>query len=374
MTASPFTADDYGHMARALQLAARGLASARPNPRVGCVLVKAGRVIGEGWHAQAGGPHAEIVALQAAGANARGATCYVTLEPCRHQGRTGPCTTALISAGVRTVVAAIEDPNPRMTGKGLAALRAAGIHTSAGLLAAEAERLNAGFLRRMRGGGPYVRVKVGASLDGRVALPGGESQWITSAAARLDVQRWRARSCAIVTGVGTVLADDPRLNVREPSALEGLREQPLRVILDTKLRTPPQARLFSEPGRVLIYTTAHEGERAQKLRAAAAEIETIPELDGRMDLNVVLQRLARREINEVWVEAGPQLTGAFLQARLADELIAYVAPKLMGHEARAMAELPPPATLKDAPEWTWQDVRVCGTDLRLTLTPKSGGK
>lgn len=371
MTASPFTADDYGHMARALQLAARGLSGARPNPRVGCVLVKAGRVIGEGWHGYAGGPHAEVVALRAAGMNARGATCYVTLEPCRHQGRTGPCTMALIDAGVRTVVAAIEDPNPRMAGQGLAVLRAAGLHTRAGLLAAEAERLNAGFLRRMRGGGPYVRVKVGASLDGRVALPGGDSQWITSAAARRDVQHWRARSCAVVTGVGTVLADDPRLSVRDPAALEGLREQPLRVVLDTRLRMPPQARLLSEPGRVLIYTVVAEGERAQELRAAGAEIETVPVQHGRMDLNAMLQRLAQREINEVWVEAGPRLTGAFLQARLADELIAYVAPKLMGHEALAMAALPPLQDLSDAAMWVWQDVRVCGADLRLTLTPAS---
>jgi len=332
--------------------------------------VKDGRVIGEGWHAYAGGPHAEIVALQAAGAEARGATCYVTLEPCRHQGRTGPCTTALIDAGVREVVAATEDPNPKMTGEGLAILRAAGIATRAGLLAGEAENLNAGFLRRMRGGGPYVRVKAGMSLDGRAALAGGGSQWITGAAARRDVQRWRARSCAVVTGVGTVLADDPRLNVREPDALEGLREQPLRVVLDAKLRTPPKARLLTEPGRVLIFTATADDERTKKLLAAGAGIETLPAPDGRLDLTVVLQRLAQREINEVWVEAGPRLTGAFLQSRLADELIAYVAPKLLGHDARAMAEFPPFDTLADAPEWHWRDVRVCGTDLRLILAPK----
>ena len=370
MTASPFTADDYVHMAHALRLAARGLAGARPNPRVGCVLVKEGRVVGEGWHARAGGPHAEIVALQAAGEKARGATCYLTLEPCCHQGRTGPCTTALIDAGVREVVAAIEDPNPKVAGEGLTILRAAGIATRVGPLAAEAGRLNAGFLRRMRGGGPYVRVKVGMSLDGRMALAGGESRWITGLAARRDVQHWRAQSCAVVTGVGTVLADDPRLNVREPSAMEGMHEQPLRVILDGQLRTPPKARLLTEPGRVLIYTAAPEGERAQKLRTAGAEIETVPSADGRLNLAVILQRLAQRKINEVWVEAGPRLTGAFLEARLADEFIAYVSPKLLGHNALAMAELPPLKTLTDAHEWNWQDVRVHGSDLRFILTPK----
>ncbi len=374
MAATTFTADDYRHMARALQLAARGLAGARPNPRVGCVLVKAGRVVGEGWHAYAGGPHAEIAALEAAGAQARGATGYVTLEPCRHQGRTGPCTTALIDAGVREVVAAMEDPNPKMAGEGLALLRAAGIATRTGLLAAEAEQLNAGFLRRMRGGIPYVRVKVAMSLDGRSALASGESRWITGAAARLDVQRWRARSCAVMTGVGTVVADDPRLNVRETAALEGMREQPLRVVLDTKLRTPPRARMFAEPGRVLIFTAASDGGRAEKLRAGGAEIETLPAPGGRLDPAAVLLRLAQREINEVWVEAGPRLTGALLQSRLADELIVYAAPRLLGHGARAVAELPPLATLASAPEWNWRDVRVCGADLRLTLTPKSNGR
>lgn len=357
-----FTAADAGYMARALRLAEKGLYTTSPNPRVGCVLVKEGRVVGEGWHEYAGGPHAEVVALRAAGEEARGATAYVTLEPCCHHGRTPPCSEALLAAGVARVVAAMEDPNPRVAGGGLARLRAAGVAVAGGLLATEAERLNPGFVKRMRRGLPFVRCKMAMSLDGRTAMASGESRWVTAPPARADVQRLRARSCAIVTGIGTVLADDPALTVR----LDGARRQPLRVVLDPRLRTPPGARLLREPGATLIVAALAEPSAVEALRAAGAEVILLPDGAGRIDLPALLAELARREVNELLVEAGATLGGAFLSAGLLDELVLYFAPKLLGDGARGLFHLPGLERMADAVELEIADLRAVGRDWRVT--------
>ena len=368
MTApATFTVDDRRHMVRALELAARGLNTTHPNPRVGCVIASGAGVIAEGWHERAGGPHAEAAALAKAGDAARGATAYVTLEPCCHSGRTPPCTSSLIAAGVGRVVYAATDPNPRVNGGGEQVLRAAGIEVSGGLLAAASERLNAGFMLRMRRGRPLVRTKIAASLDGRTALADGRSQWLTCAAAREDVQRWRARSAAILTGVGTVLADDPALNVREAGRV--LPVQPLRVIVDSACRTPASARILAQPGDVLMFTLGENAQRAA-LTARGALVETAPAGAGGVDLAVVLRRLAELEINEVWVEAGPALNGALLAAGLVDELVVYLAASVLGAGARGMFDIPPPASLAVRPEFRLQSVRHLGDDLRLIYTPK----
>ena len=325
-------------MGRALDLARRGLYTADPNPRVGCVIVKDGEMIGEGWHARAGEPHAEIHALAAAGTRARGATAYVSLEPCRHHGRTGPCTVALIEAGVQRVVAAMRDPNPQMAGRGLADLARAGVRVDDGVLAPEAEALNAGFVSRHRRGRPLVRVKIAASLDGRTAMASGESRWITGAAARRDVQRLRAASSAVLTGIGTVLADDPLLTVRDERFGPSPR-QPLRVVLDSDLRTPPAARLLEAPGRTLV-VAARASERAAALRAAGAEVLVLDDGAARVDAQALLAALAAREVNEILVEAGATLAGALLGQGLADELVVYLAPVLLGCRARGMVALP----------------------------------
>lgn len=364
---SAFSADDHRHMGRALELAARGLYSTDPNPRVGCVIVRDGAVIGEGFHARAGEPHAEALALAAAGAAARGATVYVTLEPCAHQGRTPPCADALIAAGVGRVVYAVGDPNPRVAGEGAARLALAGIGAEAGLMAPAAEALNPGFLSRHRRGRPWLRVKIGASLDGRTGLANGKSQWLTCEAARADVQRLRARSSAILTGATTVQRDDPRLTVRDDSlAMRG--RTPLRVILDPQLVTPPGARLFREPGPVLVLTGADNATAAAALAAAGAEVVRHPGVATR-DLAAVLAELARREQNEVLVEAGARLAGAFVEAGLVDEFVLYVAPHMLGHDAAPLAMLPMLDDLGDRWEFRFADVRQVGTDLRLTLTP-----
>lgn len=360
-----YTADDHRHMARALQLAARGLHSTRPNPRVGCVIVKDGVVVGEGWHERAGAPHAETLALRAAGAGARGASCYVTLEPCCHHGRTPPCSGALAEAGVGRVVAAMIDPNPRVGGDGLRQLQAAGVEVGTGLLAHEAEALNEGFCQRMRKGRPWVRAKVGMSLDGRVAMAGGESRWITGEAARADVQRWRARSCAVITGVNTVMADDPALTVRTQPYLAELPGQPLRVVFDSAARTPRSARVLSGPGAALVITAVTDRG------LDGVELVCCPAADGRIDLRAAMLELGRRELNEVLVEAGPTLTGALLQADLVDELICYVAPKLMGDAAQPLARLPGLSRLADAIRLDAVDVRQIGQDWRLIMRPRS---
>src|SRR5690606_5402869 len=324
-------------MARALQLAERGLLTTDPNPRVGCVLMRDGQVVGEGWHQRPGGPHAEPAALSAAGAAARGATAYVTLEPCSHFGRTPPCVDALIAAGVARVIYAHDDPNPVVSGRGAARLRERGIEVASGLMAGAAEALNPGYLKRLREGMPFVRVKLAASIDGRTALASGESRWITSAAARADVQYGRARSSVVLTGVGTILADDPALNVR----LDDSDRQPLRVVLDSQLRTPPDARVIQCEGRVLVIGVHEHPQRRQVRGHRGVEVRIAPETGARVDLRAALQLLAARGANEVWVEAGASLAGAFIHEGLFDELVIYLAPTLLGPDARALASLPP---------------------------------
>ena len=425
---------DRVFMARAIRLASQGLYTTEPNPRVGCVIVKEGVVVGEGWHQRAGQPHAEPLALAVAGGAARGATAYVSLEPCCHHGRTPPCTAALLAAGVARVVVAMTDPNPLVAGSGLDRLRAAGVVVEQGLLEAEARRLNPGFIKRMERGLPYVRLKLAASLDGRTAMANGESQWITSAAARRDVQFLRARSSAILTGVGTLLADDPSLNVRlSPADLpgvgpDGVVRQPLRVVVDSRLRTPPTARLLAQPGQTLIVCQEWEAgpgsqendtasprndydlwrkdqafladdhpspradfvtvadnhtsladatlaceqasERAVRLEAAGAGILMIPPGPGGVDLETLLRYLARMEINEVLIEAGATLAGSALQAGLVDELVLYLAPHLMGDAGRGLFHLPDLERMADRPALHLQDLRQIGPDLRLTAVRK----
>jgi diaminohydroxyphosphoribosylaminopyrimidine deaminase/5-amino-6-(5-phosphoribosylamino)uracil reductase len=358
-----FTSQDHIHMARALQLAERGLYTTTPNPRVGCVLVKDDRVVGEGWHERAGEPHAEIHALRAADAAARGATAYVTLEPCSHHGRTPPCANALIDAGVTRVVAAMRDPNPQVAGRGIELLTLAGVRAEVGLLEAEAQELNIGFVSRMTRGRPWLRLKTASSLDGKTALNNGASQWITGEAARADVQRWRARSCAILTGVGTVAADDPQMTVR---GLD-LGRQPLRVILDSRLRTPASARILA--GGALVIGAVDLPERRAALEAAGAEVLLLPGRDGNVDLAAVLAELGRRGINEVHAEAGAVLNGALLAAGLVDEWLAYVAPKVMGDAARGLFGLPELSEMAGCRDFRLHGLAQVGGDLRLLLRP-----
>jgi diaminohydroxyphosphoribosylaminopyrimidine deaminase / 5-amino-6-(5-phosphoribosylamino)uracil reductase len=373
-----FSDFDRGAMQRALQLAARGLTTSHPNPRVGCVVAKGGRILAEGWHARAGESHAEVVALDAAGGQAAGATAYVTLEPCSHHGRTPPCVDALIAARVARVVYALADPDPRVNGRGAQLLSAAGITVEAGLLAAEAGELNAGFLKRMRQGRPWVRLKLAMSLDGRTALASGASRWVSGAAARADVQQWRARSAAILTGIGTLLADDPRLDVRRGDQSGGAARQPLRVVLDSSLRTPPAARLFGVPGEVLIVTTVPATDprwepRCAALAAQGARIETLPAAEAHVPLPAVLTRLGELEINELQVEAGPTLAGELLRQSLVDELLLYVAPKFLGPQARPLVVLPELTDLNAAPGLIIIDAQRVGEDLRLLLRPGGPG-
>jgi len=357
-----FTAESARFMARALKLAARGLFTTDPNPRVGCVIAKENTVVGEGWHVRAGEPHAEVIALAQAGERARDADVYVTLEPCNHHGRTPPCTEPLLRAGVRRVVCAMQDPNPLTDGKGIARLRAAGVDVQVGLLEAQAQALNPGFISRLRRGRPFVRVKIGASLDGRIAMASGESRWITGSAARDDVQRLRARSSAIVTGIGTVLSDDPALTVR----VWDIGRQPLRVVLDSRLRMSPRARILRPPGRTLIATASTDVERAQALTAAGAEIAYLPGIDGRTDPAQLLKFLAKFDLNEVLIEAGAGVSGAFLAAGLVDELVVYLAPMLLGDAGRGMFHLPALQALADRYELQVTDARAVGNDWRIT--------
>lgn len=358
-------AADRSHMARALELAARGLWTTDPNPRVGCVIADGERVIAEGWHERAGGPHAEAMALAAAAGAVRGATAYVTLEPCCHYGRTPPCADALIAAGVRRVHYAVRDPNPRVSGGGVAKLEAAGIEVAGGLFADQARALNPGFHSRMERGRPWLRLKLASSLDGRTALANGLSRWITGDAARADVQELRGRSSAILTGCATVLADDPRLDLRLPHA----GRQPLRVILDTQLRTPTAARILKPPGAALLLTASDDPARHRALVAAGARIDRLPAGSGGLDLAAVLRHLAGLEVNELQVECGPVLAGALMTARLVDEWVLYLAPALLGHDARPLARLPGIATLAERVQFAITDLRRIGDDLRITLHP-----
>ena len=351
-----FSAADHAHMARALRLAEHGLWTTSPNPRVGCVLVQGDVVIGEGWHLRAGEAHAEINALsaaRAAGHDVRGATAYVTLEPCSHTGRTPPCANALVDAGVGRVVAAMDDPNPLVAGRGLQRLRDVGVRVDSGLMADAAHELNIGFVSRMTLGRPWVRIKLAASLDGRTALAGGESQWITGADARRDGHRWRARSCAILTGSGTVLGDDPRLNVRDVDT----ERQPRRVVIDGRARLPANAKVFAGGA---WWVTSRPGDAP-----AGVERIALPGDGEHVDLPALLAELGRRGINELHVEAGPHLAGALVQRGLADELLLYFAPCLIGDTGRGLFGLPGLASLADKPGLRIIDQRMFGSDLRL---------
>ncbi|MDQ5906730.1 MAG: diaminohydroxyphosphoribosylaminopyrimidine deaminase [Pseudomonadota bacterium] len=355
-----FSAADHEFMARALQLAERGLLSTTPNPRVGCVIVRDGIVIGEGWHQRAGEAHAEVHALQAAGAAAQGATAYVTLEPCSHHGRTPPCCEALQSAGIGRVIAAMQDPNPMVAGQGLAWLRDAGIETACGLMEAEARELNIGFVSRMTRGRPWLRLKAATSLDGRTALPNGESQWITGPEARLDGHRWRARACAILTGIGTVRDDDPQLTVR---GVETLR-QPLRVVVDSRLEISPDARVL-QGGRVLVVAAIEAPLQASIIEAAGAEVICLANADGKVDLPALLRELAKRGVNELHVEAGFKLNGSLMREGLVDELLLYVAPCLLGDASRGLFNLPELESLEEKRRMRWHELRQVGADLRI---------
>ena len=361
------SADDSAWMAQALHLAERGLYTTSPNPRVGCVIIKAGKLLAEGWHERAGEPHAEVYALRAVGLEAKGATAYVTLEPCSHHGRTPPCADALIAAGVARVVVAMQDPNPQVAGQGIARLRAAGIAVDCGLMEAEASALNVGFIKRMRCGMPFVRSKIAMSLDGRTALSNGVSQWITGAEARRDGHHNRARSCAVLTGIATVLADDAQLTVREVATTR----QPLRVVLDSELRMPVTARIL-QGGSVLVYTATPDAEKITALEKFGADVVVFPVSNGQVDLAACLKDLATRGCNEVLVEAGRTLNGALLQAGLIDELVVYLAPQILGDMARGMAQLGELTQLDQRIALSWQDVRQIGKDLRIIANVKKG--
>lgn len=372
---STFAPSDQHWMARAIALAAQGLYTTTPNPRVGCVLVNHGRVVGEGLHVRAGLGHAEVNALAQAGSQAKGATAYVTLEPCNHQGRTGPCSQALIDAGVSGVFYGMQDPNPQVAGQGLARLREAGIMVHGPLLEAQAQALNPGFIKRMLTGLPYVRCKLAMSLDGRTAMANGESQWITGSAAREDVQALRARSCSIVTGSGTVLADNPALTVRSPAIEHAVSQlaltesqpvslrQPLRVVVDGQLRTPLDAQLLNTPAHT-AFASLHAGEHG------GAPVWGLACPRGRVDLAALLSQLGQLQHNEVLVEAGPSLAGAFLQAGLIDQLVVYIAGKLMGSRARPLFELPLDHMHQNI-DLTLAEVSPVGDDWRMVAYPSN---
>ncbi len=355
-----FTTADRELMRQALALAERGLYTTTPNPRVGCVVVKDGAVVGTGWHEKAGLPHAEVLALKAAGERARGATLYVNLEPCSHHGRTPPCADAIVAAGVERVVAAMQDPNPKVAGAGFARLRAAGIEIEHGLMEDEARELNIGFVARMTRGRPWVRLKIAASLDGRTALANGKSQWITGEAARADGHRWRARACAILTGHGTVRDDDPQLNVR---GVETPR-QPLKIVVDSRFETPTSARLLKD-GKTLIAGAVNETARIAALKGAGADTVIIPNDRGKVELFKLMEELARRELNEIHVEGGAKLNGSLLQAGVVDELLVYLAPSVIGDSGRGMFHLPELTELSRRTALKIREVERIGADLRI---------
>jgi diaminohydroxyphosphoribosylaminopyrimidine deaminase/5-amino-6-(5-phosphoribosylamino)uracil reductase len=360
-----FSRFDHQCMATALKLAAKGLYSTHPNPRVGCVIADRETILGRGWHEFAGKAHAEISALRDAGDTAKGNTAYITLEPCSHHGRTPPCTEALLSAGIARVVVASTDPNPAVNGQGLEGLRDAGVTVEAGLMATEAEALNPGFFMRMRQGRPWVRVKSAISLDGRTALDNGESKWISSEFSRRDVQKWRARSAAVMTGIGTVLADNPAMNAR----LDGLGRQPLRVIADSRWRTPVDSRILADPATAVIAGT-RDAVIPQQLQATGAKCLPLPAIAGRTDLGALLRRLAEMEVNEIQVEAGARLCGALLKDRLVDELLIYQAPALLGESGRGPFDFGPLESMAERTHLKLLETRSLGNDLRLRLEPQ----
>ncbi|MBE9564297.1 MAG: bifunctional diaminohydroxyphosphoribosylaminopyrimidine deaminase/5-amino-6-(5-phosphoribosylamino)uracil reductase RibD [Proteobacteria bacterium] len=356
------------YMQRAIRLAKKGLYTTDPNPCVGCVIVKDGEIVGEGWHQRAGEGHAEVNALNQAGSKAQGATVYVTLEPCSHTGKTPPCADALIGAGVKKVFAAMKDPNPLVSGNGLKKLNDAHIETDSGLLESQARALNPGFVKRMESGRPYVRVKLAMSLDGRTAMASGESKWISSDASRNDVQHLRAQSSAILTGIDTVLADDPSMNVRLnvdelniESAVRVVR-QPKRIVLDSQFRMPAEANIFSKDGECIVYTTVNVDNKD----SYPYTIETIGLLDGHINLHGLMKDLADKEINLIHVEAGSVLCGALLKNDLVDEIIIYMAPHIMGDSAKGLFNLPGLEEMKDRVSLNIKDVRAIGSDIRIT--------
>jgi diaminohydroxyphosphoribosylaminopyrimidine deaminase/5-amino-6-(5-phosphoribosylamino)uracil reductase len=353
-------AADREFMRQALDLAARGLYITTPNPRVGCVIVKDGAVVGTGWHEKAGMPHAEVLALKAAGGRARGATLYVNLEPCSHHGRTPPCIEAIIPAGIKRVVAAMQDPNPKVAGAGFAKLRAGGIEVESGVMEDEARELNIGFVARMTRGRPWVRMKIAASLDGRTALANGKSQWITGEAARADGHRWRARACAVLTGHGTVRDDDPQLNVRGVDT----PRQPLKIVVDSRFETPLSARLLKD-GKTLVAGAVNETKRIEGLRNAGADTVIIPNDRGKVELFKLMEELALRELNEIHVEGGTKLNGSLLQAGVVDELLVYLAPSVIGDSGRGMFDLPELTDLSQKKALTIRQVEQIGADLRV---------
>jgi diaminohydroxyphosphoribosylaminopyrimidine deaminase/5-amino-6-(5-phosphoribosylamino)uracil reductase len=355
-----FTPADREFMARALRLAERGLFTTTPNPRVGAIVVRGDEIVGEGFHERAGEAHAEVNALRAAGARAEGATVYVTLEPCVHHGRTPPCVDALLAAKVKRVVVAMGDPNPKVSGRGFAALRAAGVEVDSDLLEDEARELNVGFVSRMTRGRPWVRLKVAATLDARTALANGASQWITGEAARADGHRWRARACAILTGIGTVRDDDPRLTVRDVET----PRQPLRVLVDSRLEVPLTARLL-DGGNLLVAAAIEDRAKAAALQDRGAEVVVLPNASGKVELEDLVRELGRRALNEIHVEAGFKLNGSLVAAGVVDELLVYIAPKVLGDSARGMFNLPGVERLADARRLRLTDVTRIGEDVRL---------
>lgn len=367
---------DHRFMARAIQLAREGIYTTHPNPRVGCVVVRQGEIVAEGWHMRAGEPHAEIHALNVARQNAVGATAYVTLEPCSHHGRTPPCADALIDAGVNRVVVAMSDPNPQVAGQGIARLKGAGIEVVEEVLQVEAEALNPGFISRFTRGRPFVRCKLAMSLDGRTAMASGESKWITSVAARQDVQRLRARSDAIMTGIGTLLADDPRLDVR-PAGIDELQvvlgdeiqRPPMRVIVDSTLRTPLASRTLALPGKKLIATAVEYSETVNALRQKRVNVCRFAGSGERVNLSLLLEYLAAHEINELLLEAGPVLSGAMLQAGLIDELVIYMAAHLMGDKGQGLMQLSGVEQMAQRVPLKIEEMRAVGDDWRIKLRP-----
>jgi diaminohydroxyphosphoribosylaminopyrimidine deaminase / 5-amino-6-(5-phosphoribosylamino)uracil reductase len=355
-----FSAADRDFMRQALELARRGLYTTTPNPRVGAVIVKDGAVLGTGWHEKAGLPHAEVLALKAAGEHARGTTLYLNLEPCSHHGRTPPCADAIVAAGVKRVVAAMQDPNPKVAGSGFAKLRAAGIEVEQGLMEEEARELNIGFVARMTRGRPWVRMKIAASLDGRTALANGKSQWITGEAARADGHRWRARACAILTGHGTVRDDDPQLNVRGVDT----PRQPLRIVVDSRFETPLSARVL-KGGKTLVAGAVNEAARIAALEKAGADTVVIPNDRGKVELFKLMEELARRELNEIHVEGGTKLNGSLLQAGVVDELLVYLAPCVIGDSGRGMFDLPELTELSRSTVLKIREFERVGEDLRI---------
>lgn len=359
-----FSGFDHECMAAALRLARRGLYTTDPNPRVGCIIADGQRIIAGGWHERAGGPHAEIAALERAGSEGRGTTAYVSLEPCAHHGRTPPCADALVEAGIARVVVACKDPNPLVGGSGLERLRAAGLQVETGLMAAEARELNRGFFKRMAEGIPWVRIKSAVSLDGRTALKNGDSAWISGEHSRRDVQHWRARSSAIMTGIGTVLSDDPRMTARVDCDVS----QPLRVIVDSQWRTPPGSRILAGPGAVLV-----AGDESAPiplgLETSHAECLGLPVTDAGVDLEALLSELARRELNEIQVEAGARLCGSLLERDLLDELLIYQASVILGQGGRGLFGIGPLESMQERTHFKLLETVRLGDDLRLLLKP-----